>query len=136
MMDTRQPQRRQWALLLALVAAAASMRPAVAAAAAAGTTAAADGYSALCVVGKNENLNVREWVEYHKCLGEPQLPCMQGGCPLHWLQQYRTPSTLHDVCQHAIRWRSLLTSLSNADAVQCARPRARPPPPNLPRSKD
>lgn len=40
------------------------------------TAAAADsprshpgGYSALCVVGKDENLYVREWVEYHKCLG-------------------------------------------------------------------
>lgn len=32
--------------------------------------AAKDGYSALCVVGKNENRYVREWVEYHKCLGE------------------------------------------------------------------
>lgn len=39
-----------------------------------GLTAAASakpgGYSALCVVGKDENLYVREWVDYHKCLGE------------------------------------------------------------------
>ena len=27
-------------------------------------------YSALCVVGKNENRYIREWVEYQKCLGE------------------------------------------------------------------
>ncbi len=37
---------------------------------AAAAGAAKDGYSALCVVGKNENRYVREWVEYHKCLGE------------------------------------------------------------------
>ncbi|GIL78015.1 hypothetical protein Vretimale_7349 [Volvox reticuliferus] len=28
-----------------------------------------DGYSALCVVGRNENPYIREWVEYHRCLG-------------------------------------------------------------------
>ena len=27
-------------------------------------------YSALCAVGNNENIFVREWVEHHKCLGE------------------------------------------------------------------
>ncbi|EFJ50032.1 hypothetical protein VOLCADRAFT_117046, partial [Volvox carteri f. nagariensis] len=27
------------------------------------------GYSALCVVGRNENRYIREWVDYHKCLG-------------------------------------------------------------------
>ncbi len=26
-------------------------------------------YSAICVVAKNENRYIREWVEYHKCLG-------------------------------------------------------------------
>ncbi|GFR44512.1 hypothetical protein Agub_g5777 [Astrephomene gubernaculifera] len=29
----------------------------------------AGGYSALCAVGRNENRYVREWVDYHKCLG-------------------------------------------------------------------
>ncbi|GLI63438.1 hypothetical protein VaNZ11_006329, partial [Volvox africanus] len=28
-----------------------------------------DGYSALCVVGRNENPYIKEWVEYHNCLG-------------------------------------------------------------------
>jgi hypothetical protein len=26
-------------------------------------------YSALCVVAKNENKYLREWLEYHRCLG-------------------------------------------------------------------
>ncbi|KAG2495430.1 hypothetical protein HYH03_006377 [Edaphochlamys debaryana] len=45
---------------------------ATAAAAEAGATAAAGAskdYSALCVVGRNENRYVKEWVDYHKCLG-------------------------------------------------------------------
>ncbi|GLC69842.1 hypothetical protein PLESTF_000886500 [Pleodorina starrii] len=46
-------------------AAAATAAAAVAAAAGGGD----DGYSALCVVGRNENRYIREWVEYHKCLG-------------------------------------------------------------------
>lgn len=28
------------------------------------------GYSALCAVGKNENVYVSEWINYHLCLGQ------------------------------------------------------------------
>ena len=31
-------------------------------------------YSALCVVGRDENAYVREWAEYHLCLGQCS-PC-------------------------------------------------------------
>lgn len=27
------------------------------------------GYSAICAIGRDENENILEWVEYHKCLG-------------------------------------------------------------------
>ena len=27
------------------------------------------GYSALCVVGKDENQYIPEWLDYHKCIG-------------------------------------------------------------------
>lgn len=35
-----------------------------------GSAEAAGGYAAICAVAKNENRYVREWVEYHKCLGK------------------------------------------------------------------
>lgn len=44
--------------------------PAAVAAAAASGSGSDAGYSALCAVGRNENRYVREWVDYHKCLGE------------------------------------------------------------------
>lgn len=37
--------------------------------AAAAVSSTPDNYSALCVVAKNENFYLREWVEYHQCLG-------------------------------------------------------------------
>ncbi|PNW77661.1 hypothetical protein CHLRE_10g446150v5 [Chlamydomonas reinhardtii] len=43
--------------------------PAAVAAAAASGSGSDAGYSALCAVGRNENRYVREWVDYHKCLG-------------------------------------------------------------------
>lgn len=33
-------------------------------------------YSAICAVGHNENAFLKEWVEYHLCLGAP---CMVKG---------------------------------------------------------
>ncbi len=45
------------------------------------------GYSAVCAVAKNENRYVREWLTYHKCIGEhtciaSSVP-MQTGCYDH-----------------------------------------------------
>jgi hypothetical protein len=55
------------AALLALLAGAAAAAPIMQLT---GPAAASSvGYSALCAVGRNENRYVREWVEYHKCLG-------------------------------------------------------------------
>lgn len=61
------PTRWAAVLLLLLLLADGLVQAAPSPAAAANSTYV--GYAAICVVGKNENRYIREWVDYHKCLG-------------------------------------------------------------------
>jgi hypothetical protein len=55
-------------------------------------------YSAICVVAKNENRYIAEWIEYHRCLGEqPNLHACSLHAGPHSCPHARMPPALHSL---------------------------------------
>lgn len=99
--------RAQLARSLLLLLLAAALTPVVH-----GQSASQHTYSAICVVAKDENRYLAEWVQYHKCLGELRCPPATGNTATrvawsrdlllvqhkHLLPTCTNPTASHDLC--------------------------------------